>query len=86
MADSVPPDRLHPEQREAAAPPPWLHLLPALAEDDPDEAAVTDALLDTVDLPVELDALVEQLADLLEHATSTGTRRAYAADWADFTD
>jgi len=86
MADAVPPDRLHPEQREAAAPPPWLHLLPALAEDDPDEAAVTNALLDTVDLPVELDELVEQLADLLEHATSAGTRRAYAADWADFTD
>lgn len=65
---------------------PWLQLLPAVLVDDPDEAAVTDALLDTVDLPADLAALVEQLADLLEQATSPGTRRAYATDWADFTD
>ena len=70
----------------AHASPAWMRLVPALLDDDPDEAAVTDALLDTVDLPVELGALVEQLADLLEHATSAGTRRAYAADWADFTN
>jgi hypothetical protein len=55
-------------------------------DDDPDDAAVTDALLDTVDLPADLTALVEQLADLLERATSPGTHRAYATDWADFTD
>ena len=36
----------------------------------PDQAAVTDALRDTIGLPVELSALDEQLADLLEHAIS----------------
>lgn len=65
---------------------PWLRLLPALADDDPDEAAVTDALLEAVDLPADLAALVEGLADLLENATAVGTRRAYAADWAEFAD
>ena len=70
----------------ASGAPPWLRLLPAVLDDDPDEAAVTDALLDAVDLSAELGALVEQLADLLEHATSAGTRRAYASDWADFGD
>ncbi len=35
----------------AAEPPRWLQLLPALADDNPDDATVTDALLDTVDLP-----------------------------------
>ncbi len=64
----------------------WLRLLPAVLDDDPDETAVTDALLDTVDLAGELQLLVEALADLLEQASSPGTRRAYASDWADFTD
>jgi len=65
---------------------PWLRLLPALADDDPGEAAVTDALLEAVDLAEDLSALVDGLADLLEHATAAGTRRAYAADWAEFAD
>ena len=64
----------------------WLRLLPAVLDDDPDETAVTDALLDTVDLAGELQLLVEALADLPEQASSPGTRRAYASDWADFTD
>jgi len=51
-------------------------------DEDPDEAAVTDALLDTVDLAEDL----RPLLDALEHATSAGTRRAYATDWADFAD
>ena len=55
-----------------------------MLEDDPDEAVTNDALLETVDLPAELGVLVEQLADLLEQASSPGTRRAYASDWADF--
>ena len=64
----------------------WLRLLPAVLDDDPDEAAVTDALLDTVDLAGDLQPLVEALADLLEHASAPGTRRAYATDWAEFAD
>ncbi len=64
----------------------WLRLLPAVLDDDPGEAPVTDALLEAVDLDVELAQLVEDLADLLEAATAAATRRAYAADWADFTD
>lgn len=64
----------------------WLRLLPAVLDDDPDEAAVTDALLDTVDFAGDLQGLVDALADLLEHASSPGTRRAYATDWAEFTD
>ena len=43
-------------------------------------------MLDTVELSADLSALVEQLADLLAQATSPGTRRAYATDWADFAD
>ncbi len=68
-----------------SAPPPWRRLLPAVLDDDRDDAAVTDALLATVDLPADLSAFVEELADLLEQATSAGTRRAYATDWTDFT-
>ena len=64
----------------------WLRLLPAVLDDDPAEAPVTDALLDAVDVAGELAQLVEDLADLLEAATAEATRRAYAADWADFTD
>ena len=85
---SPPPPAAEPAEtaapdREGAG---WLRLLPAVLDDDPDEAAVTDALLDTVDLAGDLQPLVEALADLLEHATSPGTRRAYATDWAEFTD
>ena len=76
-------DRTGAPDRDGAG---WLRLLPAVLDDDPDEAAVTDALLDTVDLAGDLQPLVDALADLLEYATSPGTRRAYATDWADFAD
>jgi len=39
-----------------------------------------------VDLAEDLPSLLDALADLLEHATLDGTRRAYATDWADFAD
>lgn len=59
-------------------------LLPAVFADDPDERLVTDTLLERVDLVAELEALVDGLADLLEHATSASTRRAYESDFAHF--
>ncbi len=39
--------------------------------------------LDAVDVTGDLQPLVGVLADLLEHATSPGTRRAYAINQAD---
>ena len=63
---------------------PWVSLLPALVDNDPDELIVTESLLDVVDLNAELGALVEALADLLEHATAAATRRAYESDRAHF--
>ncbi len=62
----------------------WRDLLPAVLGEDVDEAAVTDALLDAVDLPAELGRLVTELADLLESSTAASTRRAYTSDWASF--
>ncbi|MDQ3611471.1 MAG: hypothetical protein M4D85_07710, partial [Actinomycetota bacterium] len=64
----------------------WRDLLPAVLGEDPDEAAVTDALLEAVDLPAELGRLVTELADLLEQSTAASTRRAYTSDWASFRD
>ena len=60
-------------------------LLGGVLDPDPGEAAVTDALLDTLDLSVELGNLVEVLAGLLEASTASATRRAYEADWAHHT-
>ncbi|MDQ3484217.1 MAG: hypothetical protein M3445_02195, partial [Actinomycetota bacterium] len=60
-----------------AAPDLWRDLLPAVLSEDVDEAAVTDALLEAVDLPAELGRLVTELADLLESSTAASTRRAY---------
>lgn len=85
-SDSYPQPGSGPGEAAAAGPAPWLRLLPGVLDDDPGEAAVTDALLDTIDLPAELARLVEELADLLEQATAAGARRAYASDWADFSD
>lgn len=67
-----------------SAPGVWRDLLPAVLGEDPDEAAVTDALLEAVDLPAELGRLVTELADLLEQSTAASTRRAYSSDWASF--
>jgi hypothetical protein len=60
-------------------------LLPAVLADDPDERAVTDTLLDRVDLAAELERLIDGLAELLTHATAARTRRAYESDFAHFT-
>ncbi|MCE5292044.1 MAG: tyrosine-type recombinase/integrase [Nocardiaceae bacterium] len=60
-------------------------LLPALLDDDPDERAVTDTLLERVDLTAELGRLVDGLAELLTHARAARTRRAYESDLAHFT-
>jgi hypothetical protein len=59
-------------------------LLPALLVDDPDEQAVTDALLIQIDVTARLEQLVDGLAALLEAATSPQTRRAYESDFAHF--
>lgn len=59
-------------------------LLPAVLTDDPDERLVTDTLLDRVDIVADLEHLIDGLADLLEHATSPSTRRAYESDFAHF--
>jgi hypothetical protein len=45
---------------------------------------LTDALLDQIDLDVELIRLVDGVANLLAHATSPATRLAYQADLAHF--
>lgn len=47
-----------------------LKLLPAVLDNDPNERLVTDTLLERLDLELELDALVEALAELLEHASA----------------
>lgn len=63
-------------------------LLPAVLDPsagDGDEATVTDALLDHVDIADNLTRLVGGLTDLLAAATAPATRRAYTTDWADFT-
>lgn len=62
-----------------------LRLLPAVLDNDPNERLVTDTLLERLDLDLELDALVEALAELLEHASAPATRRAYEADLAHVT-
>jgi integrase len=62
-------------------------LLPAVLEvreGDGDELAVTDTLLTELTPLDDLDRLLEGLADLLAAASAPATRRAYAADWADF--
>jgi hypothetical protein len=59
---------------------PWAGLLPGLLDEDPDEALVTDTLLDQVDIATELAGLADGLADLLEHATAAATRKAYESD------
>ena len=59
-------------------------LLPAVFDDDPDERLVTDTLLERLDIAADLEALVEGLADLLEHASSPRTRRAYESDFTHF--
>jgi hypothetical protein len=59
-------------------------LLPAVLDDDPDERAVTDTLLDRVDLSAELEHLIDGLAELLTHATAAATRRAYESDFSHF--
>ncbi|HKE66224.1 MAG TPA: hypothetical protein VKB59_16450 [Micromonosporaceae bacterium] len=60
-------------------------LLPALLADEPDEQAVSDALLDRLDVSRHLDELIEGLARLLAAATSPQTRLAYESDFAQFT-
>lgn len=60
-------------------------LLPALLADESDEQAVSDALLDRLDVSRHLDELIEGLARLLAAATSPQTRLAYEADFAQFT-
>ena len=47
-----------------------LAVLSAVLEEEPGEAAVTDALLAAIDVAAELEQLVEGLADLLQAATA----------------
>lgn len=61
-------------------------LLPAVLDDDSDERAVTDTLLDLVDLAAGLEHLIDGLAELLTHATAAATRRAYESDFSRATE
>ncbi len=59
-----------------------LQLLPAVLDEDPGEAAVTG--WSTPTLQANSCALVDGLANLLEHATAISTRRACDTGWAEF--